>query len=101
MGVDLIANALATVIAFEIAWHNPSKSHAVVTALFPLFVALYGAELIGELSPYHVWWIGFYIGMTQCILLPFGNDWEKAKRMFHRFDEWLMQKIVKHFGEAL
>jgi len=34
-------------------------------------------------------------------LVPLGNDWGKVWTHIKRLDDWAIDKIVKHFGDAL
>lgn len=94
---DLWVNAAALVISAYIAYLSGKHSDRIVAPIFLLMVTVNWVELNGMLHPYYCWWVLFHLGTIQVIALIFGNDWTVLKRI----DDWIMARIVRHFGEAL
>jgi hypothetical protein len=57
------------------------------------------------MEQYHLqtalYWTTWAVIMAQAVSVPFGNDWTLIVRVARKIDDWLMARIVRHFGDAL
>jgi len=74
-------------------------------AALSFYVASYSNHPPQTWEEYHwqtaIYWSTWAIIMVQAMLVPFGNDWSKARNALNKIDAWVMGKVVRHFGDAL
>lgn len=100
--------ALGAAVAISHPWngHRRVIGHAIVawlfipSALLAAYAAIYFEHPPADMAEWRhqatVYWINWAIIMAQAIAIPFSNDWSKLKK----FDEWIMGRIIRHFGGA-
>jgi len=105
--------ALGAGVALSQPWDGSRRAYAngAVTGLFVpssllfAYAAIYFERDPANMQEYHaqlgVYWTTWAVIMTQAILVPFGNDWQKVRDYANKFDAWAIGKIVKHFGDAV
>lgn len=73
----------------------------IPSALMSAYAAIYFEHPPRDVSEYNhqiaVYYATWATIMAQAIFVPFGNDWSGLRKI----DEWLMAKVVKHFGNSL
>lgn len=105
--------AIGAALALSRPWDGSRRAFAqvAVALLFVPAAILSGvmaaaySEPAETMQEYHVqmalYWATWGVIMAQAILVPVGNDWCKVRATFKRADNWIMSRIVKHFGGAL
>lgn len=49
----------------------------------------------------YIYWATWGCIMAQALIVPWGNDWGRARCLASAVDDWVMGRVVKHFGDAL
>lgn len=77
----------------------------IPTALLSAVAAIYFEQPPQTMTEYHwqvgVYWTAWGFMMAQAVLVPVGNDWNRIRVTARNADDWIMARIVKHFGSAL
>lgn len=108
MAVDIVAVGIGAALARQNianvsrgAYSVCAVADCIVVAAFVGTAGIGFAEGVESLHPYYAWWALFWVSLIQVVAIPFGNDWGRMMSGLRQFDEWLLNRLAKHFGEGL